>query len=129
MFKGALLIAALVVAVPTPMAASLELEPGVTPASDAPCHPVQSLDLACTKRVIDANGDGTVSAAELASFATPPVPVIDLTSRAGGLSFKEAATESVPPLPATLERNGSHRLIPALFALGAMVVLLRRRPT
>ena len=129
MFKGALLTATLVVAVSTPMAANVELEPGATPASDAPCRPVQSMDLACTMRVVDANGDGTVSAAELASFTAPTAPVIDLAPHAAGLSFKEVATESVLPAPATLEPNGPQRLIPALFALGAMVVLLRRRPT
>ena len=129
MLKGALLTATLVVAVSTPMAANIELEPGATPASDVPCHPVQALDLACTMRVIDANGDGTISVAELASFAAPPAPVIELAPRVAGLSFKEVATESIASPPAALEADGPRRLLPALFALGALVVLLRRRPT
>ena len=100
-----------------------------------PCHPVQSLDLACTLRVIDANGDGTVSAAELASFAAPASApsVVDWTTlhapHGAGLDFKDAAIEPAATLPAALESDSSHRLIPALFALGALVILLRRRPT
>ena len=106
---------------------------GAGPAGEAPCHPVQSLDLACTMRVVDANGDGTISAAELASFATPAAPWSDWAPlhppHSTGLDFKDAATEPGSVLPAALERDSSQRLIPALFALGALVVLLRRRPT
>ena len=129
MRKVALLAAA--VAASAAMAANIDLEPGAAPASDVSCHPVQSLGLACTARVIDANDNGTISAAELAGFAA--APVADWTPldppHGTGLDFKDAATEPAAMLPATLERDGSRRLLPALLALGALVVLLRRRPT
>ena len=132
MLKGAILASTLVVAGSMAMATNNELVPGA-PASDAPCHPVQSLDLACTMRVIDANGDGTISAAELSIFTTPPVPTLDWPAqhspRSTGLDFKDAAVEPGPMLAATLERDSPQRLIPALFALGALVILLGRRPT
>ena len=131
MLKVALLAAAAVVAASTAMATNTALEPGTPVAGDVPCHSAQSPDLACTARVVDANGDGAISAAELAGFAAPPVA--DWTPlrppHGTGLDFKDAATEPAAVLPATLDRNGSRRLIPALLALGALVVLLRRRPT
>ena len=130
MLKVALLAAAVVVAASTAMATNIDFEPGAAPVGNAPCHPVQSLDLACTMRVVDADGDGAISAAELAGFATPPVA--DWTPlhppHGAGLDFNDAATEPAAMLSATLERDGSRRLIPALLALGALVVLLRRRP-
>ena len=133
MIKVALLAAAVVAAASTAMATNIDLAPGTPPAADVPCHPTQSLDLACTLRVIDANGDGTVSAAELASFAATPPPVADWTPlhspHGTGLDFKDAAIDPPTPLPAALESDRSQRLIPALFALGALVILLRRRPT
>jgi hypothetical protein len=135
MLKVALLAAAVVVAASTAMATNIDidLDLGATLVGDTPCRPVQSLDLACTMRIVDANGDGTISAAELASFAAPVPPVVDWTPlhspHGTGLDFKDAAIEPAAMLPATLERDGSSRLIPALLALGALVVLLRRRPT
>ena len=131
MLKVALLAAAVVVAASTAMATNIAREPGTPPAGDVPCHSAQSPDLACTVRVIDANGDGAISAAELAGFAAPPVADwMPLHPPHGtGLDFKDAATEPAPMLPTTLDRDGSRRLVPALLALGAMVVLLRRRPT
>jgi hypothetical protein len=103
------------------------------PATSAPaCHPAQSLDLDCALRVADTNGDGTISPTELANFATSSPAAIDWTPlrppRSTGLDFKDAAIEPASVLPATLERDTSHPLVPALFALGAMVVLLRKRP-
>ena len=131
MFKVALLAAAVVVAASTAMATNIDPDTGASPTGDGPCHAVQSLDLACTMRVIDANGDGAISAAELASFAAP-TPLVDWTPlhppHGAGLDFKDAATEPAALLPATLENDSPHRLIPALFALGALVILLRRRP-
>jgi hypothetical protein len=129
MRKVALLAAA--VAASTAMATNIDLQSDAAPASDVSCHPVQSLGLACTARVMDANGDGAISAAELAGFAA--APVADWTPlhppHGTGLDFKDAATEPAAMLPTTLERDGSRRLMPALLALGALVVLLRRRPT
>ena len=133
MLKVALLTAAGVVAVSMAMATNVDPDTGAAAAGDVPCRPVQSLDLACTARVIDANGDGAVSSGELASFAAPAPSVIDWTPlhppHSTGLAFKDAAAEPVAMLPATLDNNSPHRLIPALFALGALVILLRRRPT
>ena len=131
MLKVALFAAAVVVAASTAMATTIAVEPGAPLAGDVPCHAAQSPDLACPARVIDANGDGAISAPELAGFAAPPVA--DGTPlhppHGTGLDFKDAATAPTPMLPTTLERDGSRRLIPALLALGALVVLLRRRPT
>lgn len=131
MLKVALFVAAVVVASSMAMATNIALEPGAPPAGDVPCHSTQSPDLACTVRVIDANGDGAISAAELAGFAAPPIA--DWTPlhppHGTGLDFKDAATEPAALLSTTLERDGSRRLIPGLLALGALVVLLRRRPT
>lgn len=133
MLKVALSAAAVVLAASAAMAANIDLQGGTAAAGDVPCRPAQSLDLACTMRVIDANGDGAISGAELASFAAPAPSVIDWTPlhppHGPGLDFKDAATEPAAILPATLDSDSPHRLIPALFALGALVILLRRRPT
>jgi hypothetical protein len=132
MLKVALSAAGVVVA-SMAMATNIKLETGMAPASDVPCHSVQSLDLACTMRIIDASGDGTISTAELASLAAPAPSVIEWTPlhppHGTGLDFADAAAEPTLMLPVTLDSDSPHRLIPALFALGALVVLLRRRPT
>ena len=133
MLKVALLAAAVVAVASTAMATNIGVDTPLASAAEAACHPAQSLDLACTMRVIDANGDGTISAAELASFAAPAPAIADWAPlhppRSTGLDFKDAAIEPAIALPGTLESDNSHRLIPALFALGALVILLRRRPT
>ena len=133
MSKVALLVAALLLGAPTAMAVNTDAGSGPATLGDVPCHSVQSLDLACTMRVVDANGDGTISAAELASFATSTPAAADWTPlrppHTTGLDFKEAAVEPAAILSATLDGSSSNRLIPALFALGALIVLLRRRPT
>jgi hypothetical protein len=75
---------------------------------------------------LDAGADGTTPAADL------PPPVVDWTplhaTPGPGIDFKDAAAEPGSVLPATLDRDTSHPLIPALLALGAMVVLLHKRP-
>jgi hypothetical protein len=133
MLKAMLLAATLGVAASTTLAANPEpAGAGATPADDAPCRLVQSLDLACAMRVVDANGDGTLSASELAGFAAPLPPIVDwapLRPQHSALDFRDAATEPAPLLSATLDNDGSRRLVPALFALGALVILLRGRPT
>jgi hypothetical protein len=129
MLKVALSAAAVAVAASTAMATNIDLGIGAAPAGDATCHPIQSLDLVCATRAVDADGDGTVSATELASFAAPAPSVADWKPHAAGLAFKDAATEPAAMLPATLDSGNSRRLIPALFALGALVILLRSRPT
>ena len=129
MLKVALLAATVAMATSASPAAGVDL----APADDAPCHLVQSLDLACSARVIDADGDGTISAAELAGFATPSPPAIDWAQlhppRDAGLDFKDAAAEPATVLSAKLDQDSTRRLLPALFALGGLVVLLRGRPT
>ena len=128
-------VALLAAAVATASSASLATSVDLAPADDAPCHLVQSLDLACSARVIDADadGDGTISAAELAGFATPAPPAIDWAQlhppRDAGLDFKDAAAEPATVLSAKLDQDSTRRLLPALFALGGLVVLLRGRPT
>ena len=132
MLKVALMAATVLVTASAAQAANIDLDSGAAPAGAVPCHPVQTMDLDCARRVVDTNGDGTISAAELASFAAPAPPVVDWTPlrppRSTGLDFKDAATEPGSVLPTSLDRDNSRRLIPALFALGALVVLLRQRP-
>ncbi|HEY8976351.1 MAG TPA: hypothetical protein VIN75_19200 [Burkholderiaceae bacterium] len=102
-------------------------------AADTPCHPGQPLELACALRVADAAGDASDAPAELASLAPPVASSFDGSPHrsADDLAFKDAATDAGSVLPAGLdrERDHSHRLAPALLALGALVILLRRRPT
>jgi len=130
MFKVALLAAAMAATASTPTATSPAFDPGPAAAGDAACRPGQSLDLACSLRVADADGDGSVSPAELFALATPAVPPLDGTPPHGtGLDFKDAATDGGSILPATPDRDRSQPLVPALFALGGLVLLLRRRPT
>lgn len=130
MFKVALLAAAMAAAASTPTATSPAFDPGPAAVSDVACRPGQSLDLACSLRVADANGDGSVSPAELFALAVPPASAADETPLRGtGLDFKDAATDGGSILPGTPDRDRSQPLIPALFALGGLVLLLRRRPT
>ena len=133
MLKVALVAATVLVVASAAQAANIDLESGTAPASALPCHPVQTMDLDCALRIVDANGDGTISAVELVSFATPAPSVADWTPlpppRSTGLDFKDAAVEPATVLHASLDTDNSRRLIPALFALGALVILLRRRPT
>jgi hypothetical protein len=132
MLKVALLATTILVAASTAQAANVDLESGAAPVGAALCHPMQSMDLDCALRIADANGDGEISAAELASFVAPAPPVFVWTPlhppRSTGLDFKDAATEPGSVLHATLDTDHSRRLLPALFALGALVILLRKRP-
>jgi hypothetical protein len=132
MLKVALLAATVLVAASMARASNSAVGAGAPLSNDAPsCDLVQSLDLGCALRIVDTNSDGTISAAELAKLALP-APVVDWAPlhppRSTGLDFKDAAIEFGSVLPATLDRDTSHPLIPALFALGAMVVLLPKRP-
>ena len=130
MFKVALLAAAMAAAASTPTATSPAFDPGPAAADDVACRPGQSLDLACSLRVADANGDGTVSPSGLFALAAPPTPPADgAPLRGTGLDFKDAATDGGSILPRTPDRDRSQPLVPALFALGGLVLLLRRRPT
>ena len=128
MVKAGLLATALVVAASTAAVEGVVFEPLATPGAAAPCQTA-----ACAARAADTDGDGTISPAELANLAVAPAPVADWTAlhpaSATGLDFKDAATEPGPVLPASLDSERSKPLIPALFALGGLVILLRRRPT
>jgi hypothetical protein len=137
MLKVALLASALLLAVSAATGANGVTDPMVPPAAEAACHPGQSFDLGCAVRVADADGDGTISAIELATLVVPlaPVaPIIDWTplhpAHGTGLDFKDAAIEPGSALPVPAEADGPRRLlIPTMLALAALVVLLRRRPT
>jgi hypothetical protein len=131
MLKVALLVAAALAT------ASLAIAANAVPVSvplevASACTAVLSLELDCAMRSIDFNGDGTISPAELVSFPALAPVAIDWTPlrppRSTGLDFKDAATEPATMLSATRERDARHPFLPALFALGALVVLLRRRP-
>ena len=131
MLNVALLAATVLVAASTAMAANVDPGSATAPAGAAPCHVAQSPDRACALRVADAGPDAAIPAADLADLASPP-PVVDWTplhpTPTTGLDFKDAATEPGSVLAVTLDRDTSHPLIPALLALGAMVLLLRKRP-
>ena len=92
----------------------------------AACHPGQALEPVCALRGVN----DTASAAEPPVFALPasspdwaPLPPAH-----GGLDFKDAAANP-QPAPAALEGPGPPTILSALLALGALVLLLRKRPT
>lgn len=125
MLRVALIAAAVAVAVST---AAVER---ALPEAAAGCPPDPSSSMACGLRT--AEPDGAVSAAELADLGVPAAPVFDWTPRHPSLDpdpdFKDAAAEPGSVLPASLDREHPQPVIPALLALGALVLLLRRRPT
>lgn len=127
MLRVALIAAAVVVAAST---AAVEQ---AFPAAAASCQPAPSASMACSLRAAEPEGDDAVSQAELADLVAPAAPVADWTSwhlsQDAGLDFKDAAAEPDSVLPASLAREHPQPVIPALFALGALVLLLRRRPT
>ena len=106
-------------------------ESAVAPAAPVAtqCRPGQSLDLGCAVRAVDADGDGSISPTELANLAVPgadPAPL--QPTQATSLDFQDAATAPGSVLPVSFDRDPPQPLIPALFALGALLILLRRRP-
>lgn len=129
MLKVALLAAAMTAAASTPTSTGPAFDPGAAPSLDAACRPGQSLELACALQVADANGDATTSPGELAALAASQTPAPAWTPRGTVLDFKDAAIDGGSILRVVPDRDPSQRLLPALFALGALVVLLRRRPT
>ena len=129
MLKVALFAAVLLAAASLATAESQVFESAAASAAAAPCHPGQSPDLGCAMRAADTDGDGSISAAELANLAVPAADPAPLPpTQAASLAFQDAATVPVPVLPVSLKRDSPQPLIPALFALGALVILLRRRP-
>jgi len=133
MLKVALLSTAVLLAASTAAVEMAFPEAAAASASPAPCRAAPSPLRGCALRPLDADGDGTISAAELANFASPPGWDADWASVRpepdAGLDFTSAATEPRSVLLASLDRERPQPLLPALFALGALVILLRRRPT
>ena len=129
MLKLALFAAVLLAVASLAIAESPAFEPTAASAATVPCRPGQSPAVGCAMRALDTDGDGSISAAELANLAVPAADPAPLPpTQAAGLAFQDAATVPVPVLPASLNRDSPQRLIPAIFALGALVILLRRRP-
>ena len=108
-------------------------DPVTAPPSAASCRAAPWAVRACLPSSLDADGDGAFSAAELANFASPPGLEADWTAPMSepdtGLDFKSAATEPRAVLLASLDRERPQPVIPALFALGALMILLRKRPS
>ena len=130
MLKVAMLATAVLAAASTAAIESVASTPAAAPTTELACRSGQAFDLACNMRAIDADGNGTISAAELANFALPAAVSMSLQSTPDtGLAFQDAAIEAASVLPVSLAPEKPQPLIPALFALGALVVLLRKRPT
>lgn len=137
MLKVALLASVVLVAASTAAVEMVSPEPAPSVAGAAPCHPESSPTLSCISRSIDADGDGdgdgTPATAELAKLILPAAPIADWTLNHSaqdlGLDFKDAAADPGSVLSKSVDRGHPQQAIPALFALGALLVLLRRRPT
>jgi len=129
MLKIALLATAVVLATTAATATDTAVDSATTPTApaDPPCRPGPTLELACALRAVDA---GAAPAADLASVAAPPAAV-DWAPRPSteDLAFKDAAADTGSMLLADTDRHPSQHWAPALLAIAALVVLLRRRPT
>jgi len=134
MLKLALLATGVALAASAATSTDPLADPAVSSAApaDTPCRAGQPLELACALRLANAEGDASAAPAELASLAPPATGMFDWAPRpsADDLAFKDAATDAGSVLPAGLARDHerSRGLAPALLALGALVILLRRRP-
>ena len=127
MFKVALLAATLLAGVTMTGASAADTTLAEPQGSDADCRLVSSLDMACALRIADAGSDAVpvlvdTAPSVVAYWAEP-------RTNASPGDFKDADLTPGAMLPATLERDQPRALIPALAALAAMVILLRRRPT
>ena len=129
MFKVALLAATLLASVTMTRATTAETDLGGAQAVDASCRLVSSLDMGCAMRIVDAGGTAATALLDPAVPAPPVADWSDTRPNATALNFKDAAVGPASILPATLERERPQPLIPALAALAAMVILLRRRPS
>ncbi len=133
MLKVAMLATAVLVAASTAAVERALPEPAAASASALPCRSGPSPLRACAPRPLDADGDGTISADELANFSVPSALDADWApprpEQDAALDFTSAATQPHSVLLASLDRERPQPLLPALFALGALVILLRRRPT
>ena len=112
------------VALATTVAADSPIAPAA-PATAA-CHASPAPVVACPPHAIESAVPGDL--ASLGASASPsdnwaPVPADD------GLAFKDAATDTASMLTAGADHTRPQRVLPALLALGALVILLRRRPS
>jgi hypothetical protein len=125
MLNVALLAAA--VALASTVAADSTTAPATQAA--APCRAAGTApELACPLHALEA--DPNAAPADIAALV-PPATTGDWTPPRSddGLAFKDAATDTTSVLPASVDHDRQQRLLPALLALGALVILLRRRPT
>jgi len=127
MLKVALLAAAMALAATAATATNAAVDSATTPTApaDPPCRPGPTLELACALRATAADA---APAADLARVAAPPAAV-DWAPPADDIAFKDAAADTGSVLLAGVERGRTQHWAPALLAIAAMVVLLRRRPT
>jgi hypothetical protein len=124
MLKVAILAGALAAA-----SAALAVRPDAAPVEAPACHrAAPSPETDCTPGALDP----TAPAAEPDVLAASPAPVVDWPALhpapRAGLAFKDVAAEPAPAVAAMPDGERRHGLVPALFALGALVVLLRKRP-
>ena len=131
MLKVALLAATVALAASAATATTAAVDSATTPTipAEAPCRPGPAPELGCPLHPAEP-GTAPADLAGLAGLATPEVAPVDVSPLhpARDLAFKDAATEASSVLPASVDRDRSQRLAPALLALGALIVLLRRRP-
>jgi hypothetical protein len=126
MLKVALLATAVALAASAATAGDTVADDTVPPtAVIAPCHPGHALPLACPMRESDAEASPS-DLARLAASADTPFAWTPPGS--DDLAFKDAATATVGVLPVSVDHDRTQRLAPALLALGALVLLLRKRP-
>lgn len=129
MLKAALLAAAVALSTTAATATNTAVDAATTPTApvDPPCRPAPTLELACGLRAAEAD---TAPPADLASVAAPPAAVDWAPQRSGeDLAFKDVVADTGSLLLAGVDHDRSQRLAPALLAIAALVVLLRRRPT
>ena len=127
MMKVAVLSIAMLAAVSTAATEGVASTKSARPTADSRCHRGQPLDLGCDVQAIDADDTGAISADELANLAAPATMPLQPAAEAD-LAFQDAAAEPGPAVPPSLAHAKPQPLIPALVALGGLVILLRRRP-
>src|ERR1700760_2215083 len=79
MLKVALLAAVLFAAASLATAESSYFEPAAAASAAGACHPEQSPATDCAVRALDTDGDGSISAAELANLAAPAADLAPLS--------------------------------------------------
>jgi len=129
MLKVALLAAAVALSTTAATATNTAVDATTTPTAraDPPCRPAPTLELACGLHAADADA---APAPDIASVATSPA-VVDWAPQqpAGDVAFKDALADTGSMLLSSVGPHRSQPMGPALLAIAALVVLLRRRPT